>query len=398
MSPYVELDMTLASALPTTARRTLFTPDHDAFRESVRGFLHREAVPHTEAWEEAGMVPREFWLKAAAQGLVGWEAPEEYGGADLHDFRFNVVVNEEMSYAAAVGDNFSLQNDILLPYLLELANDEQKARWLPGLVEGKLLFAIAMSEPGAGSDLRAIATTAKRVDGGYLVTGSKTFVTSGIAAECVIVCARPKDATKHGELHLLVVEEGMEGFTRGRKLKKIGRLAQDTAELFFDEVFVPEANLLGEERCGLEHLKVHLPQERLSQSTVAVAVAEAALELTVAYCRERHTFGKPIGSHQAIRFELATMRNEVDVSRAYLDTCIERHIAGELSGEDAAGAKLWTTEMQWRIVDKCVQLHGGYGYMEEYAIARMWRDARVQRIYGGTSEILKEIIGRGMGF
>jgi alkylation response protein AidB-like acyl-CoA dehydrogenase len=390
--------MTAATLAAPSSRRSLFTPEHEAFRESVRGFLAREAVPHAEEWEAAGFVPRAFWTRAAEQGLVGWEAPEEYGGAGIADFRFNVVLNEEMSYAVVPGDNFSLQNDIIAPYLLALAGDEQKRRWLPGFVDGSLLFAIAMSEPGMGSDLRAMTTTAKRVDGGWRLSGSKTFVTSGIQADRVIVAARPSDVQRRGELTLLVVEDGMDGFTRGRKLKKVGRLAQDTAELFFDEVLVPDANLLGQERRGLDHLKVHLPQERLSQAVVAVAVAEAALELTIAYCRERHTFGKPIGSHQAIRFALAEMRNEVDVSRSYLDTCIERHLAGALSGEDAAGAKLWTTEMQFRVVDRCVQLHGGYGYMEEYAIARMWRDARVQRIYGGTSEILKEIIGRAMGF
>jgi alkylation response protein AidB-like acyl-CoA dehydrogenase len=281
---------------------------------------------------------------------------------------------------------------------MELATEEQRRRWLPGFTTGELLFAIAMSEPGMGSDLRAMTTSAERVDGGWLLNGSKTFVTSGIQADRVIVAARPTDATRRGQLTLLVVEDGMEGFKRGRKLKKVGRLAQDTAELFFQDVFVPERNLLGEENRGLDHLKVHLPQERLSQSVVAVAVAEAALDITITYCRERHTFGKPIGEHQAIRFALAEMRNEVDVSRIYLDDCIVRHLDGALSGEDAAGAKLWTTEMQFRVVDRCVQLHGGYGYMEEYAIARMWRDARVQRIYGGTSEILKEIIGRSMGF
>ncbi|HTE63807.1 MAG TPA: acyl-CoA dehydrogenase family protein, partial [Solirubrobacteraceae bacterium] len=318
--------MTIAPPVTASARRPIFGTDHDAFRESVRGFLAREAVPHTEAWEEAGMVPRAFWSKAATQGLVGWEVPEEYGGAGIRDFRFNAVLNEEMSYAGAVGDNFSLQNDILVPYLLELATDDQKQRWLPPFVAGDLLFAIAMSEPEMGSDLRAMTTSATRAGGGWLVNGSKTFVTSGIQADMVIVAARPSDAERRGQLNLLVVEGGMEGFKRGRKLKKIGRLAQDTAELFFDDVFVPDANLLGEERRGLDHLKVHLPQERMSQAVVAVAVAEAALDLTVAYCRERRAFGKPIGEHQAIRFALAEMRNEVDVSRAYIDRCIERHV------------------------------------------------------------------------
>jgi alkylation response protein AidB-like acyl-CoA dehydrogenase len=379
-------------------RRPIFNQDHEAFRESVRGFVAKEAAPYTEEWEDAGMVPRSFWRKAGEQGLVGFEVPEEFGGAGIKDFRFNVIIGEEMAYAAATGDNFGLQNDIICPYLVDLTTDEQKARWLPKFVEGELVGAIAMSEPGTGSDLRAITTTAKPVEGGWLVNGSKTFVTSGIQADLVIVACKHPNAEKRGELSLLVVEADAEGFKRGRKLKKVGRLAQDTAELFFDDVFVPTENLLGAERQGLEHLKTNLPQERLSQAVGAVAVAECALETTITYCHERHTFGKPIGSHQAIRHKLAEMRTEVDVSRIYLDNCIERHVTGDLSGEDAAGAKLWTTEMQCRVVDQCVQLFGGYGYMEEYSIARMWRDSRVQRIYGGTSEIMKEIIGRSMGF
>jgi acyl-CoA dehydrogenase len=374
-------------------RRTIFTDEHADFRESVRAFIAKEAVPHTEAWEAAGMVDRSFWRKAAEQGLVGFEIPERFGGAGLRDFRFNAIIDEEMQYAGAVGDNFPLQNDILCPYLVALGTDEQHERWLPPFARGHEVWAIGMSEPGIGSDLRGMATTARSENGGYVVNGSKTFVSSGIQAEHVIVAAKTGDG-----ISLLVVDDGMEGFTRGRKLKKVGRLAQDTAELFFDDVHVPAGNLLGAEGLGLSHLKEHLAQERLSMAVTAVAAAEAALELTIPYCRDRRTFGKPIGRHQAIRFALAEMRTEVHVARIYLDRCLEAFVAGDLTAAEAAEAKLFTTELQCRVVDQCVQLHGGYGYMEEYPIARMWKDARVQRIHGGTSEIMKEIIGRDMGF
>jgi len=375
-------------------RRTIFEPEHDHFRESVRTFIAKEAVPYTEEWERAGMVDRSFWRKAAESGFVGFEAPEEYGGLGLVDFRFNAILDEEMAYAHAVGDNFSLENDIVCPYLVDLCTDEQRARWLPPFVRGELIVAIAMSEPGMGSDLRAMTTTAKPADGGWVLNGSKTFVTSGIQADLVIVAAKGAD----GGISLFVVDVEAEGFTKGRKLDKIGRKAQDTAELFLEDVFVPERDLLGSEGRGLAELKSHLAQERMSMAVMAVAVAEAALDLTLAYCAERRAFGKPIGEHQAIRFALAQMRTEVDADRAYVDRCLAALVAGELLGEEAAGAKLHSTETQFRVVDQCLQLHGGYGYMEEYPIARIWRDSRVQRIYGGTSEIMKEIVGRSLGF
>jgi alkylation response protein AidB-like acyl-CoA dehydrogenase len=355
-------------------------------------------VPRGAEWEQAGMVDRAFWRRAAAQGLVGFAAPERHGGAGLEDFRLNAIIDEEVARAGVVGDNFSLQNDIICPYLLHAANEEQQARWLPGFTAGELVFAIAMTEPGAGSDLRAVATTARPADGGYRLSGSKTFVTSGIQADRVIVAARvPGADNRPGRLTLLVADADAEGFTRGRKLRKIGRLAQDTAELFFDDVHVPAADRLGAEGEGLDLIKANLPQERLSIAVTAVAVAEAALQATLEHCRERQAFGRPIGSHQANRFALARMRIEVDVARAHLDRCLEAHAAGELSAADAAAAKYWATEMQFGVVDRCVQLYGGYGYMEEYAIARAWRDARVQRIYGGTSEIMLETVGRAMG-
>jgi acyl-CoA dehydrogenase len=379
-------------------RREIFGPEHDAFRASARAFLEKEAIPNIEDWEAAGMVDRSFWTKAAAQGFVGFEAPDEYGGADVKDFRFNAILDEEVAYAGAVGDNFSLQNDIICPYLVDLTTDDQKARWLPAFTRGEQVWAIAMSEPGMGSDLRAMTTTAAWEEDAWVINGSKTFVTSGIQADIVIVAAVHGETSRRGRMSLFAVGAETEGFTRGRKLRKIGRCAQDTAELFFDSVRIPPENLLGREGHGLEHLKANLAQERMSMAAMAVAVAEAALDLTIAYCRERETFGRPIGTHQAVRFMLAEMRTEVDVARAYVDRCIASLVASELAPSDAAAAKLFSTEMQFRVVDTCLQLHGGYGYMEEYPIARIWRDSRVQRIYGGTSEIMKEIIGRSMGF
>jgi len=373
-------------------RRTIFEPEHEHFRESVRSFLSREAVPHTEEWEAAGMVDRSFWRKAAEAGFVGFEAPEEYGGLGLVDFRFNAILDEEMAYALAVGDNFSLENDIVCPYLVDLADDDQKRRWLPPFTRGELIVAIAMTEPGMGSDLRAMTTVARPVDGGWMLSGSKTFVTSGIQADLVIVAARGDD----GRISLFVVDVEAEGFTKGRKLNKVGRKAQDTAELFLEDVFVPTADLLGAEGNGLNELKSHLAQERMSMAVMAAAVAEAALDLTLVYCNERRAFGKPIAQHQAVRFALAEMKTEISASRAFVDRCLEALVAGELSGEEAAAAKLHSTEVQFRVVDECLQLHGGYGYMEEYPIARLWRDSRVQRIYGGTSEIMKEIVGRSL--
>jgi alkylation response protein AidB-like acyl-CoA dehydrogenase len=377
-------------------RRTIFDEVHGDFRESVRSFLIKEAVPNTEAWEEAGIVDRAFWRKAAAQGLVGFAAPEELGGAGLDDFRFNAVLDEEVTYTGAVGDSFNLTNDIVAPYLLELTTPEQRERWLPGLTSGDIVCAIAMSEPGAGSDLRGMAATATRRNGSYVLSGSKTFVTNGIQADLVIVAAYVREEGVEG-MGLFAVDAGMDGFTRGRKLAKVGRRAQDTAELFFDDVSVPLDNVIGKPGEGLRYLMSNLPQERLSMAVTAVAAAERALELTLEYTRERKAFGQPIGSFQANRFTLADLATEVQVARIYVDRCIAAHTAGELTAVEAASAKLWTTELQFRVLDSCLQLHGGYGYMEEYEISRMWRDARVTRIYGGTSEIMKEIVGRSLG-
>jgi acyl-CoA dehydrogenase len=377
-------------------KRGIFEEEHDEFRQSVRRFLAAEAVPRTEEWEAAGMVDRDFWRRAAECGYVGFEMPEEHGGVGISDFRFNAIVDEEVAYAGAVGDNFSLQNDIIAPYLLELADDDQKARWMPGFTNGDLVFAIAMTEPGAGSDLRAMSATARRDGDEYVLDGSKTFVTSGIQADLVIVAARTAQGGKEG-YSLLVVEDGMEGFERGRKLDKVGRKAQDTAELFFNGVRVPADNLLGTEGDGLRYLMARLPRERLSIAVSAVAAAEHALDLTLDYVRERHAFGQPVGTFQANRFTLATMSTEIAAARAYVDHCIMALNAGDLSGAEAAGAKAYTSDLQFDVLDRCMQLYGGYGYMSEYPISRLWRDARVQRIYGGTNEVMKEIVGRSLG-
>jgi alkylation response protein AidB-like acyl-CoA dehydrogenase len=379
-------------------RRTIFTSEHDDFRESVRAFIAKEAVPHTEEWERAGMVDRSFWRAAASNGFVGFEVPEAYGGLGLRDFRFNAILDEEMAYALAVGDNFTLQNDIIAPYIIQLGTDEQHQRWLPRFTAGDLVMSIAMSEPGIGSDLRGMTTTARRTADGYVLNGAKTFISSGIQADLVIVAARAADDAGRSRFTLLAVEPEREGFSRGRKLLKVGRRAQDTAELFFDDLEVSAENVLGEEGRGLDHLKEHLAQERISMAVSGLACSEAALALTVEYCRERMVFGKPVGVHQANRFAFGEMRSSLDAARAYVDRCIEAHVAGELTPAEAASVKLFATELQCQVVDRCLQLHGGYGYMEEYPIARLWRDSRVQRIHGGTSEIMKDIIGRSMGF
>lgn len=378
-------------------RRTIFEPEHDAFREAFRTFLEREAVPCVERWEQAQMVDRAFWEAAGRGGFIGFEAAESDGGAGVRDFRFNAILDEEVEYAGVVGDNFALENDIVAPYLIELGTPEQRARWLPAFTAGELVVAIAMSEPNAGSDLRAIRTTARREGDVYILNGAKTFVTSGLSADRVIVVARTEADDGRNAFTLLVVDGGLPGFERGRKLEKIGRRAQDTAELFFHEVRVPVSERLGDEGEGMRYLMRNLPRERLSIAVSAVAAAEAALSLTLDYVRERHAFGQPIGSFQANRFALAEMHTAVASARAYVDRCIEAVSTGELTPADAAGAKAFTTDLQFQVLDRCLQLHGGYGYMEEYPISRRWRDGRVQRIYGGTNEIMKDIVGRSLG-
>ncbi|MGH2978404.1 MAG: acyl-CoA dehydrogenase family protein [Solirubrobacterales bacterium] len=379
-------------------RRTLFDDEHQDFRASWRTFLEREVAPHYEWWERERLVPREVFAKAGEHGFLGMAVPEEHGGAGVEDFRFNVVLSEEAQRAGlgSVHLGMSVHSDICLPYFMRYATGEQRGRWLPGLVSGELIAAIAMTEPGTGSDLAGIATTAVRKNGEYVVNGAKTFITNGINADLVITAVRTDRGERHRGLSLLVVERDTPGFERGRNLEKIGTHAQDTAELFFDDARVPAENLLGNEGEGFAYLVSNLPQERLSIAVAGVAAAEAALRWTVGYVRDRKAFGAPIGSFQNTRFELAEMRTEVDVGQAYVDRCVEALNAGELTAEDAAGAKWWCTELQGRVVDRCLQLHGGYGYMLEYPIARAYADARVSRIYGGSNEIMKEIVGRAM--
>jgi alkylation response protein AidB-like acyl-CoA dehydrogenase len=377
--------------------RSLFEPEHEQFRQIARTFCEREVVPHHAQWERDGIAPRSAWLAAGRQGLLGMGVPEEFGGAGMDDFRYNAALIEEMVKVRASALGFGLHNDIVQPYLLKLSTDEQKKRWLPGFVSGEIITAIAMSEPGAGSDLQGIATTAVRDGDDYIVNGQKTFITNGINADLVITVVKTDpDAGARGT-SLLVIERGMAGFERGRNLDKIGMKGQDTSELFFADVRVPKENLLGGENQGFFHLMDALPQERLSIAVVAVAACEGVLAGTIEYCKERTAFGRPIGKFQATRFTLAELATEVAIARVFVDRCIQQHVDGGLSIPDAAMAKWWTTELQKKVVDSCLQLYGGYGYMTEYPVAQAFLDSRVQTIYGGTTEIMKEIVGRSLG-
>ncbi len=383
-------------------KRNLFDDVHEDFRESFRTFLAREVIGDEGrygGWEREGLVPREVFALAGRGGFLGMAVPERYGGAGAEDFRFNLVIGEECQRAGVggFGLGITLHNDISLPYFLNYCNEQQRERWLPGIVSGELITAIAMTEPGIGSDLASMTTRAKREDGHYFVDGSKTFITNGINADLVITAVKTDPSERHRGISLLILERGMEGFERGRNLEKIGQHSQDTAELSFAGVHVPVENLLGEEGEGFRYLVSNLPQERLSIAASAVAAAEAALDWTLDYVRERKAFGQSIGSFQATRFTLAEVRGEVDVARAYIDRCAQALDAGELTPEDAATAKWWCTDLQGRAIDRCLQLFGGYGYMTEYPIARAYADARVTRIYGGANEIMKEIVGRSLG-
>ncbi|MEU0566751.1 acyl-CoA dehydrogenase family protein [Nonomuraea sp. NPDC005983] len=379
-------------------QRDLYDEEHLLFRETVREFMAREVVPHHAQWEKDGIVPREVWKKAGEIGMFGFSVPEEYGGAGITDFRYNAVIVEEIIRSGASGLGFSLHNDVMAPYVVELTDEEQKQRWLPGFVSGELITAIAMTEPGAGSDLQGIRTTAVREGDHYVVNGQKTFITNGINSDLVVVVVKTDPAAGARGTTLLVVERGMDGFTRGRNLEKVGMKAQDTAELFFENVRVPVANRLGpNDGEGFFQLMNNLPQERLSIAVAAVAAAETVLEQTIEYCRQREAFGRKIGSFQNTRFVLAELATETEIARHYVDKCIVALNARQLSAVDAAKAKWWTTELQNKVIDRCLQLHGGYGYMMEYPVARAWLDSRVQTIYGGTTEIMKEIIGRSFG-
>jgi alkylation response protein AidB-like acyl-CoA dehydrogenase len=380
-------------------RRTLFAEEHDQFRSSVRTFVEKEVVPSFLDWERDGIVPRELFTTAGAAGFLGMAAPEEHGGGGVDDFRFNMILAEELAYAGTggAGLGLTLHNDICLPYFLSLCTDEQKERWLPGICSGELITAIAMTEPGIGSDLASMSTTAIRDGDRYVVNGSKTFITNGINADLVITAVKTDPSQRHKGMSLVVLERGMDGFERGRNLEKIGLHSQDTAELSFADVSVPVDNLLGAEGQGFVHLVHNLPQERLSIAVTGVAAAEAALGWTLDYVKERTAFGQPIGSFQNSRFTLATLKTEIDLARVFVDRCVDALVDGELTAEEAAEAKWWCTELQKRTVDACLQLHGGYGYMLEYPIARAYLDARITTIYGGTTEIMKEIVGRSLG-
>jgi alkylation response protein AidB-like acyl-CoA dehydrogenase len=383
-------------------RRSLFEDVHEDFRASFRTFLEREVIGDEGRygeWERAGIIPREVFALAGRGGFLGMAVPEINGGAGAEDFRLNLVIGEESQRAgvASFSLGITLHNDICLPYFLSYCDEPQRDRWLAGIASGELITALAMTEPGIGSDLAAMSTSARREGDHYVVNGTKTFITNGINADLVIVAVKTDPSERHRGISLMVVERGMEGFERGRNLEKIGQHAQDTAELSFADVRVPVENLLGSEGEGFRYLVSNLPQERLSIAASAVAAAEAAVGWTLEYVRERKAFGQSIGSFQASRFTLAELHGEVQIARAFVDQCAQALNAGELTPEDAATAKWWCTDLQGRVVDRCLQLFGGYGYMLEYPIARAFADARVTRIYGGANEIMKEIVGRSLG-
>lgn len=375
----------------------MLTDEHRMFRDAFRKFVEKEIAPYHAQWEKDGQVDKRIWRKAGENGFLGMDVPEEYGGLGVKDFRYNTLIAEELTRVGASGVGYGLHNDIVIPYVLDYGTEAQKQAWLPKLASGEWVSAIAMTEPNTGSDLARVRTTAVLDGDEWVINGQKTFITNGIHSDFVIVvCKTKQDAGAH-VISLIVVEEGRAGFERGRNLEKIGLHAQDTAELFFRDVRVPATNLLGGENKGFYHLMQQLPQERLSIAVLAVASAEVSLEQTLTYCKERTAFGQPIGSFQNSRFKLAEMKTEIEIGRVFVDNCINLLNVGQLSTETASMAKWWCTELQGRVIDQCVQLHGGYGYMLEYPIARAFGDARVQRIYGGTNEIMKEIIGRSLG-
>ena len=379
--------------------RTIFESEHHLFRESFRQFVDKEIVPNNQTWEERGVIDRSLFEIAGSNGFLGIDVPQEFGGGGIADYRFNQIMQEEFDMAgvAAAASGLGLHNDICIPYFLEFCSDEQRERWLPGLVSGQYITAIAMSEPGTGSDLAAISTTATKDGDSFVLNGAKTFISNGIISDLVIVAAKTNPEAGHRGVSLLVVERGMEGFERGRNLDKVGRHSQDTAELFFTDVRVPAENLLGEENKGFYYMMFNLPQERLNIAISAVAGTQYAFDLTLEYVKERKAFGQPIGSFQNTRFKMAEIATELELTWAFIDKCVLAHNLKNLTADEAAMAKWWATELQKRAIDQCLQFFGGYGYMDEYPISRLWRDGRVQSIYGGTTEIMKEIVGRGLG-
>jgi len=373
--------------------RPVYDSDHDLFRDALRKFIAREATPHREEWRRAGIVPKAFWRKAGEAGLLCPSVPEADGGPG-GDFRHNCIVDEEMAYSGAAA-GFSVHSDIVAPYILAYGSKEQKREWLPRMAAGEAVGAIAMTEPGTGSDLQAVKTTARRDGNHYVLNGQKTFITNGINADLVIVVAKTDPAAEGAKgISLILVEADRTGFKRGRNLEKIGLKSSDTAELFFEDVRVPITNCVGRENEGFIYLMQQLPQERLVIAVGAAAAAQHAFDITVDYVKERHAFGRPVANFQNTRFKLAEMKTELTVGWAFVDQCIAKHGEGRLGADEGALAKLWLSEMQGRVVDECLQLHGGYGFIAEYDIAHHYTDARVQRLYGGTSEIMKELIAR----
>lgn len=376
--------------------RPFFEDEHHWFRESVKAFVDRAILPARPLHRERREIGREVWLEAGRQGFLGIGVPAEYGGSGVADFRFNVILGEELARAGmAYSSSFGIHVDVVAPYLMELTDDAQRGRWLPGFSSGELVTAIGMTEPNAGSDLAALRTAARRTGDGWTINGAKTFITNGANADLVVVAARTGEGRR--DISLFAVEAGTPGFARGDKLHKVGQHEADTAELFFDEVRVPDENLIGELNRGFEHMIERLPQERLSSAVVNLAHGRSVLETTLDYVLERSAFGRPIGTFQHNRFLLAELATQLDVAQAYVDACIMASVAGQLSAVAAAKAKWWTAETQNRVLDDCVQLYGGYGYMEEYEVARAWCDGRVTKIWAGSNEIMKEVIGRDLG-
>jgi alkylation response protein AidB-like acyl-CoA dehydrogenase len=379
-------------------RRTIFEPDHEDFRASVREFLDRHVRPYTDDFIRDHGWSRQLWLEAGKQGFLGLEVPEQYGGSAAGDYRFNAVLGEELAkVGVALSSCFGIHFDIVAPYLVDLTTEEQKQRWLPGFCSGEIVTAIGMTEPSGGSDLAALKTTAVRDGDGWVLNGSKTFITNGYSADLVVVAARTSPEKKAKGITLFAVEAGMEGFTRGNKLDKVGQEESDTAELFFDNVRVPDENVVGEIDRGFIHMMERLPQERLGAAVNNIAHAKQILQETIEYTKERKAFGQSVGSFQHNKFVLAELVTQVEVSQAFVDQCVLAHTAGELTAVDAAKAKWWAAQVQNEVLDACVQLHGGYGYMNEYRVARAWRDARVTKIWAGSNEIMKELIGRDLG-
>lgn len=376
-------------------RRDIYNQEHDAFRSAFRAFLDREAVPNVDKWEEAGTVDRSFISAAADNGFLGFEFDSQHGGLGISDFRYNAVMTEEVVASGMAGDTFSMQNDIIVPYLRDLTDDAQKQRWLPKFTAGECMTALALTEPGAGSDLASIRTTGRRDGDDLIIDGSKTFITSGATCDMAIVLVRTGERDGRGTT-FVVVENGTPGFDRGRPMHKIGRKAQDTAELFFSECRVPVSNIIGDAGRGFGSAIANLPRERLSIAVAGVASASHTLSLTLDHLRSRVAFGAPLSELQSVRMAVAEMHTEIQIMQHYVDKCILAVDRKELTADDAAGAKYSATELQWNVVDRCLQLFGGYGYMEEYPIARIWRDARIQRIYGGSNEVMKDLVGRAV--